>query len=72
MNGRQRMTARYLELWNRFDHTPDELETMLRREFPAEPPSVHDAAVSAGSREKALEIHLLLEEKMRKHKVRAV
>jgi hypothetical protein len=67
MNGRQRMTARYLELWNRTQHTPDELEAMLRREFPSEPPSVHDAAVSAGIREKAREIHLLLEERIRKY-----
>jgi hypothetical protein len=46
VNTRQQMTALILELWA---ENPDHAEIALavRREFPGEPPSVHDAAWTA-------------------------
>jgi hypothetical protein len=64
MNTRQKMTARYLELWATMAVSPEEsdavLEAMLRHEFPSEPPSVHDAAITAAIGQKARELAVQL------------
>jgi hypothetical protein len=65
MNTRARMTARIHELWAEDPDYP-EIVRAIWREFPAEPPSVHDAAWSAAigqiARRLRLELGKILED----------
>jgi hypothetical protein len=48
MNTRERMTARFHQLWAATDLNYADIVLALQREFPQEPLSVHDAALTAG------------------------
>jgi hypothetical protein len=74
MNTRLRMTARFLELWDTMAVSPEEcdavLAAMLRHEFPNEPHSVHDAAISAAYRNIASRLRDQLTEILEREKAR--
>jgi hypothetical protein len=56
MTTRREMTTRIHELWANPTLSVDDMESRLLREFPHQPPSVHDAAWTAAVGEIALRL----------------